>query len=104
MEAVAKHQGIEFKRGDVLIVRTGYTEAMEGKTENEQLANMAAGPLLSGVEGSVNVAKWVWNKHFAAVASDNPSFETINPTNMDGTPWDWKTLGMQVPNIRSMVD
>lgn len=92
LEDVAKHQGVEFKRGDVLLVRTGYTEALEGKTAEEQLAHLMS-RTIAGVEGSEEVARWVWNKHFAAVASDNVSFEAIPRTNPDGTPWQVQDLG-----------
>ncbi|KZW02782.1 hypothetical protein EXIGLDRAFT_636798 [Exidia glandulosa HHB12029] len=91
LEEVAKHQGVEFKQGDILIVRTGYTEALTGKTAEEQLAYLMS-RTVSGVEPSEEVAKWVWNKHFAAVASDNVSFETIPLTIPDGSQWQVKDL------------
>ncbi|KAH7055515.1 putative cyclase-domain-containing protein [Macrophomina phaseolina] len=78
LEEVARHQGVEFRRGDVLIVRTGYTEAMEGKSMEEQLQQLMAGSL-SGVEGTVEAAKWVWDNHFAAVAGDSAAFEAVGP-------------------------
>lgn len=36
-----------------------------------------------GVEGTTQVAKWLWNCHFAAVASDAMAFEAMWP-NVDG--------------------
>ncbi|GME21920.1 hypothetical protein EXIGLDRAFT_636798 [Neofusicoccum parvum] len=78
LEEVAKHQGVEFKRGDILIVRVGYTEELEGKTMEEQM-QLFAPMSLSGVESSMEVVKWVWNKHFAAVAGDNAAFEGAGP-------------------------
>ncbi len=32
VEAVARHQGLEFKPGDIMIIRTGYTEAIANPT------------------------------------------------------------------------
>lgn len=40
---------------------------------------------LSGLHGSVETAKWVWNKHFSAVAGDSQSFEAYPPLKPDGT-------------------
>lgn len=36
-----------------------------------------------GVEGTTQVAKWLWNCYFAAVASDAMAFEAMWP-NVDG--------------------
>jgi len=83
LEEVAKYQGVEFKPGDVLIVRTGYTEVMEnlGPEDMAKLMNRT----LAGVDGTVATAKWIWNKRFAAVASDSVAFETYPPLKEDGS-------------------
>ena len=84
LEAVADFQGTEFKEGDILLVRTGLTEELEGKDAAEQTAQFGAGAI-SGVLGHVDTARWVWNRHFAAVASDAIAFE-----NMPARGQDWK--------------
>jgi hypothetical protein len=84
LEKVAKHQGVEFKHGDILIVRTGYTEILEAP-KPEDMAKFAGGTL-SGVHGSVETARWVWNHRLAAVAGDAHGFEALPPVNPDGTP------------------
>ena len=89
LEAVAAHQGVEFRRGDVLVVRTGFTEEMDGcETAEEQMALLARGAL-SGVENSVDAARWVWDRHFAAVASDSMAFEGVgaDPEKETGKLW-----------------
>jgi Putative cyclase len=83
MEAVAKHQGTEFKFGDVLIVRSGFTEDLGGMNAQEQEQAMSTHKCV-GVEGSEEVAKWVWNHHFASVAGDAIAFEVIPPTLASG--------------------
>lgn len=40
---------------------------------------------LSGLHGTPETAKWVWNKHFSAVAGDSQSFEAYPPIKPDGT-------------------
>ncbi|EJD42942.1 hypothetical protein AURDEDRAFT_126090 [Auricularia subglabra TFB-10046 SS5] len=85
LEAVAKHQGVEFRHGDVLVVRTGYTEALTELGADEQPKALSSGKGCIGVHGSVDTARWVWNKHFAAVSGDMHGFEAIPPVKEDGT-------------------
>lgn len=85
LEAVAKFQGTEFKEGDILLVRTGFTEDLEGKNADEQTAQFGAGAI-SGVRGHVDTARWVWDRHFAAVASDTIAFEHIPARGHDWKP------------------
>lgn len=94
LEACAAHQGVEFKHGDILIVRVGSTEIME-KIEPEQLIQMlsAGAPALSGLHGVEETARWIWNKRFAAVAGDSNSFEAYPPLKPDGTPGASADLG-----------
>ncbi|TDZ26855.1 hypothetical protein Cob_v001325 [Colletotrichum orbiculare MAFF 240422] len=83
IEAVAAHQGVEFKPGDVFLIRFGATEVIDNLQPEDmaKLANMK----LSGVEGSVETAKWFWNKHFSAVVADASAFEVFPPVKPDGS-------------------
>lgn len=88
LEAAATHQGVEFRPGDILIVRTGYTEIMENPCPDdfEKLDFAKLDQLkLSGVHGAEETARWVWNHRFAAVASDSPAFEAVPSISQDGT-------------------
>lgn len=78
IEAVAAYQNTTFQTGDILIVRFGFTEALSHKTGEEQAATLGSGQYC-GLEGSIEMAKWLWNKHFAAVASDNLAVEVVPP-------------------------
>ena len=83
IENVAKHQGLEFKPGDIFLIRTGFSESvlLEGL---EGLQRLQFG--ITGVHGSEETARWFWNKRFAAAASDTPAFEAYPPVNEDGSP------------------
>ena len=83
LEAVAKEQGTAFKQGDILIVRSGFTEALSEMNGEEQEQAMGTHQTC-GVEGSVAMAKWVWNHHFASVAGDAIAFEVIPPVKENG--------------------
>ncbi|KAI9656176.1 MAG: hypothetical protein M1821_004838 [Bathelium mastoideum] len=78
LEAVAKEQGTTFRTGDILLVRSGFTDAL-GEMDGEQQTEAFGTHQLCGVEGTPEMAKWVWNHHFSAVAGDAIAFETIPP-------------------------
>jgi hypothetical protein len=78
MEAIAEAQGTTIKSGDILIVRSGFTEDLGGASAEEQ-EKMLGTHKSVGVEGSEEVAKWVWDKGFAAVAGDAIAFEVLPP-------------------------
>lgn len=83
IEAVARDQGVELRPGDVIIIRTGYTEVMQTPTPDD-IAKLYNGTI-SGMHGDMESVKWLWNNHFAAVASDNISFEALMPLKEDGS-------------------
>ncbi|KAJ5659951.1 cyclase [Penicillium longicatenatum] len=78
IEAVASYQGVTFKSGDILIVRFGVTEALGNMTGDEQAASLA-NYQACGLDGSKEMARWLWNEHFTAVASDNIAVEAMPP-------------------------
>lgn len=92
IEAVAKHQNVEFRPGDVLIVRTGETEILEAGAPTD-FARLKEKSQLSGVEGNMTTVKWLWNKHFAAVAGDAMAFEAIPPLKENREPAGYEDLG-----------
>ncbi|OAL34457.1 hypothetical protein AYO20_06300 [Fonsecaea nubica] len=79
LEAVAAHQGTKFKHGDILIIRSGFTEDL-GAASAEEQERMLGTHKSVGVKGCKESAKWVWNHHFAAVAGDAIAFEVLPPT------------------------
>ena len=91
LEACAAHQGVEFRPGDVLLVRTAATEVVD-KMDPVGLGKMAAAKL-SGLHGCEETARWLWNKRFSAAASDSSSFEAFPPLKPDGSIGGMKDLG-----------
>ncbi len=82
-EAVARDQGVELRPGDVLVVRTGFTEVMQAPRPEDwaKLQNTS----FSGMHGTTETARWLWNRHFAAVAGDAIAFEAMLPLKEDGS-------------------
>lgn len=77
------HFGLVFRPGDVLVVRTGTVDVLGAPTAAD-LQRLGAGRM-SGLEGSEDMARWLWNKRFAAVASDTFALEAYTELNADGS-------------------
>ncbi|KAJ9473946.1 hypothetical protein PHBOTO_004033 [Pseudozyma hubeiensis] len=75
--ATAKHQNVTFRRGDILLVRSGFTARYYSLTPTERAdwSSPAGGMPFAGVEQSEEMKQFMWNNHFAAVAGDSPAFE-----------------------------
>ena len=104
LEAVAAYQGTEFKIADILIVRTGFTEDLEGLSAEGQIQLIANNQGFAGLHSHVDTAKWVWNHHFSAVAADNSAFEMlplINPEDLANS--GQLELGMSYQSPRSIA-
>jgi kynurenine formamidase len=77
LERVADAEGVAFETGDILILRTGwgreYLAAQDG-------SRIKSGIFCVGLEPTDEIAAFLWNHRFAAVASDNCSVESFpNP-------------------------
>lgn len=81
VEACAAHFGVEFLPGDILLVRVGATEVLESPREQDR--EMLQAGVMSGLESSVAMARWMWNKRFAAAASDALALETFTTSGAD---------------------
>ncbi|KAK9475312.1 uncharacterized protein V1510DRAFT_408856 [Dipodascopsis tothii] len=79
----AEEDGVEFRPGDILFMRIGLVPEWNGYSREQRQAYKAqAVPLHAGLEATEDVARWMWDSHFAAVASDAVSWElfpALNP-------------------------
>ncbi|RSL63419.1 hypothetical protein CEP54_005257 [Fusarium duplospermum] len=66
LDEVARHQGTEFRPGDILIVRTGFTGWHMKASDEDKKTPTEKGAFI-GVESSMASVRWLWNHHFAAV-------------------------------------
>lgn len=63
-----KETGVETREGDLLLLRTGFTRDYENLGPEERKALASKPPTFLGVESSKDVAQWIWESGFAAVA------------------------------------
>lgn len=73
---VAQSQNVAFRPGDILFVRSGYSNAFDAASPDEiqaLLQNESAQAI--GVQSSEEMLRWIWDRGFAAVAGDMPAWE-----------------------------
>lgn len=76
IKQVAKDYRLKFRKGDILFIRSGFTEAYNRLNDQQRrdLPNRPT-PDFIGVEATEGMVRWLWDHQFAAVAGDAPSFE-----------------------------
>lgn len=74
IKAVVRDEKLEFRTGDVLFLRTGYAEAYQALSQDKR-DEVAGVREWCGLAQSKEMTEWLWERQFAAVASDSPGFE-----------------------------
>lgn len=75
IQEVLEWQKTELRTADILLLRTGVVRWFEHATDAEKVKGMIENDNFPGIEATEQVKRWLWDNHFAAVASDNMSFE-----------------------------
>src|SRR6266508_1496370 len=66
------------------ILRTGWIEWYCGLNEEQRIHIAQPGALqIAGLEQGEDSLRFLWDNHFAAIASDNPPFEALPPATPD---------------------
>jgi kynurenine formamidase len=79
VKATLEEEGVELQAGDILLIRIGWTKFYLSASAHikEELSKETVVP---GIEGSERTARWLWDNHLAAVASDSPALEALPKT------------------------
>lgn len=72
--AIADAQGVEFRTGDILFLRTGYVGAYR-KLDQKERKKVSSLKEWIGLGQGRTTTEWLWERQFAAVVSDSPGFE-----------------------------
>jgi len=75
LESCAAAQGVKFRRGDILILRVGFIKKYYEVAQAERDALQSRPETFAGIEQSEDMKRFLWNNHFAAIASDQPALE-----------------------------
>jgi kynurenine formamidase len=76
VQATLEEEGVELQAGDILLIRIGWTKFYLSASD-EIKAELAKETVVPGIEGSERTARWLWDNHLAAVASDSPALEAL---------------------------
>jgi kynurenine formamidase len=79
IQACAKEQNIKFEYGDILIVRTGWSEAyrlLDQKARDEMGSKGTYELTFAGLARGDSMLELLHDNYFSSVASDAPSFES----------------------------
>lgn len=89
LEATARAQGVEVRRGDFVIVRTGQ---MEQRLDSGEWGGYAGGDA-PGL--AFETAEWIFRKEIAAICTDTWGCEVRpNETSDASQPWHWVVIPM----------
>jgi kynurenine formamidase len=85
LEEVRKAQGVLLERGDIVLLRFGWTAWYErlGERERQRLAGDTASQGSPGLARSEAVLEWLWDNGVSAVAADVPALEALPFDSMD---------------------
>ena len=85
LKEMALAEGVEFRAGDTLVVRTGWLEKYESLTaeEREEFAQPGRGSGSPGLAGGYEMAEFLWDNQFVGAAADNNGLQSAGG---DGTP------------------
>jgi kynurenine formamidase len=81
LEGALAEQKTKLRPGDILLVRVGWLKSYLASSQ-EIRASLAQTNDAPGVEATTEMARWLWDNRIAAVASDSPAFEAVNPQTM----------------------
>ncbi|MGH7925280.1 MAG: cyclase family protein [Candidatus Binatus sp.] len=76
VQATLEDEGVALRAGDILLIRIGWTKFYLSASEHVK-AELSKETVVPGIEGSERTARWLWDNHLAAVASDSPALEAL---------------------------
>lgn len=77
LEDIASESGLQFLPGDILLIRVGWTKWYEEHGPEDRSNFVTNAYAWAGLKGCEETLEWLWDKHFAAVASDNNGVEVV---------------------------
>jgi hypothetical protein len=82
LDEVASTQGVVFRPGDILLMRTGWLDFYFNELTAAERAALPGNLRSPGLEQSHDTLAWLWDNRIAVGASDNVGFEAI-PARLD---------------------
>ena len=77
VDDAAAAEGIEFRPGDIVLLRGGWAKYFFAMPPEERAARRAKTAASNGLLQSRDTAAWLWDHQFTLVAADNAAVETV---------------------------
>jgi hypothetical protein len=77
LEQVAQAQGVAFRPGDILLMRTGFLDFYFNEMTEAERAALPARLVCPGLVQARETVAWLWDRRVAIAASDNLGVEAI---------------------------
>lgn len=77
LNAVTEAQGVDFQPGDILLIHTGWSQHATEELTPEEKQSLSTQRNFCGLEQSRETLAWIWDNHFAIVASDTVAVEVM---------------------------
>ncbi|KAK3369820.1 hypothetical protein B0H63DRAFT_440074 [Podospora didyma] len=85
LDAVGSFQNTTFKKGDILLIRSGFFKTLRSLPPDsvKEYMSLSPSPPVMGLEAGEPTLRWLWEKEFSAVAGDMLTLEA-QPFPADG--------------------
>lgn len=83
LEEVAASQGVDFRPGDILMLRTGWLRAYFYEFSASHLEALTKASAAPGLAQGHKTLSWLWDNNFSIIAADNPGVEAFPPADSD---------------------
>jgi len=77
LEATVGAQGVRFETGDIVLLYTGWAHHFLHDLDDQERAQLVKQRTFCGLEQSIDMLAWIWDHHFAVVASDTVAVEVM---------------------------
>lgn len=101
LDEVAEMQGVEFEPGDILLIHTGWARHAVDVLTAEEKAALSTRRRFCGLEQSRETLAWIWDHHFAVVASDTVAVEVM--PSVDSSPFADNVGRMMHPDLIALL-
>jgi hypothetical protein len=79
LDEVATAQGVHFKPGDILMLRTGWLDGYFNRFGAEHMQKLSERVSAPGLIQARDPLAWLWDHQFSIIAADTPGFEAVPP-------------------------
>ncbi len=101
LQGAAEAQRLTFRPGDILLMHTGWAHHFLNGMSPGQRARIIADRTFCGMEQSYEMLAWLWDNHFAVVASDTVAVKVMPAR--PSSPFTRNIRGMMHPDMIALL-